>query len=135
MLRLELAEARRAWLESFQDERQRDELAQSDPPPRCPAAFVPVLRFLFGDDESTGWRYRQFGELPALATAAGGVASDLEDHAAAGNLGQAPALVEQLETMAKELMHLTSGLLFHTLRQAKANIRETDWAEGMASSR
>ena len=30
MIRLDLAEARQAWLQSFQDERQRDEMAQSD---------------------------------------------------------------------------------------------------------
>ena len=31
------------------------------------AALVPIGRFLFGDDEGTGGRYRQSGELSALA--------------------------------------------------------------------
>ena len=45
------------------------------------------------------------------------VASDLEDRAAQGQLDEAPALVEQLETMVQELMHLAGGLSLATLRQ------------------
>ncbi len=57
------------------------------------------------------------GMVAAFSTVAGGVASDLEDQAARGQLDEAPALVERLETMAQELMHLAGGLSLHTLRQ------------------
>jgi len=55
--------------------------------------------------------------LFAFSTAAGDVASDLEDHAAQGRLEEARPLVEQLETMADELVRLASGLSLETLRQ------------------
>jgi hypothetical protein len=59
--------------------------------------------------------------LFAFSTAAGDVASDLEDHAAQGRLEEARPLVEQLETMAQELLTLASGLSLETLRhQAEA---------------
>jgi signal transduction histidine kinase/CheY-like chemotaxis protein len=57
------------------------------------------------------------GMVAAFSTVAGGVASDLEDHAARGQLEGAPALVERLETMAQELMDLTGGLSLEALRQ------------------
>jgi CheY-like chemotaxis protein len=61
------------------------------------------------------------GMVAAFSTVAGGVASDLEDHAARGQLEEARPLVEQLETMAEELMRLTGGLSLETLRrQAEA---------------
>ena len=61
------------------------------------------------------------GMLAAFSTVAGGVASDLEDHAARGQLEEARPLVEQLETMAQELMRLAGGLSLETLRhQAEA---------------
>jgi two-component system, sensor histidine kinase and response regulator len=56
------------------------------------------------------------GMVAAFSTVAGGVASDLEDHAARGQLEKARPLVEQLETMAAELMRLASGLSLETLR-------------------
>ena len=55
--------------------------------------------------------------LFAFSTAAGDVASDLEDHAAQGRLEEARPLVEQLETMAQELMRLAGGLSLEALRQ------------------
>ena len=59
--------------------------------------------------------------LFAFSTAAGDVASDLEDHAAQGRLEEARPLVEQLETMAQELLRLAGGLSLETLRhQAEA---------------
>ena len=61
------------------------------------------------------------GMVAAFSTVAGGVASDLEDHAAHGQLEEARPLVEQLETMAQELMQLAGGLSLETLRhQAEA---------------
>jgi len=59
--------------------------------------------------------------LFAFSTAAGDVASDLEDRAAQGRLEEARPLVEQLETMARELLGLAGGLSLASLRhQAEA---------------
>jgi hypothetical protein len=55
--------------------------------------------------------------LSAFSTVAGGVASDLEDCAAQDHLDDAAALVERLDTMTHELMHLADGLSLNTLRQ------------------
>jgi two-component system, sensor histidine kinase and response regulator len=57
------------------------------------------------------------GMLAAFSTVAGGVASDLEDHAAQGQLDEARPLVGQLAKMADELARLASGLSLETLRQ------------------
>jgi CheY-like chemotaxis protein len=57
------------------------------------------------------------GMVAAFSTVAGSVASDLEDHAAQGQLDEARPLVERLETMADELVRLASGLSLETLRQ------------------
>jgi len=54
--------------------------------------------------------------LLAFSTAAGNVASDLEDRAAQGRLEEAQPLVEQLEMMAQELMRVVEGLSIKTLR-------------------
>src|SRR5260221_11534048 len=55
--------------------------------------------------------------LSAFSTAAGDVASDLEDHAAQGRLDEARPLGEQLEAMARELLGLPDGLALDTLRR------------------
>ena len=57
------------------------------------------------------------GMVAAFSTVAGGVASDLEDHAAQGQLEEARPLVGQLETMAQELLRALRGLSLETLRQ------------------
>src|SRR5262249_55186715 len=49
--------------------------------------------------------------LFAFSTVAGNVASDLEDHAARGQLEEAQPLVERLETMTQELMRLVGGVV------------------------
>jgi two-component system sensor histidine kinase/response regulator len=56
------------------------------------------------------------GMLAAFSDVAGGVASDLEDHAASGKLEEARPLVEQLEAMVHELLLLVGGLSLETLR-------------------
>jgi hypothetical protein len=59
--------------------------------------------------------------LFAFSTAAGDVASAIEDHAAQGRLDEARPLVEQLEAMVRELLGLAGGLSLETLRrQAEA---------------
>src|SRR5262249_49453449 len=55
--------------------------------------------------------------LPAFSTAAGDVASDLEDRAAQGQLDEARPLVERLEAMVGELMPQVDGLSVETLRR------------------
>jgi CheY-like chemotaxis protein len=60
--------------------------------------------------------------LLAFSTEAGKVASDLEDHAAAGRLEEAQPLVQRLQAMTQELMQLAGGVSLETLRrQAEAN--------------
>jgi CheY-like chemotaxis protein len=60
------------------------------------------------------------GLLAAFSSIAGGVASDLEDHAARGRLDEAGPMVANLESMVQELTQLTSRLSHETLRhQAK----------------
>jgi HPt (histidine-containing phosphotransfer) domain-containing protein len=54
--------------------------------------------------------------LSAFSTAAGEMASDLEDHAARGRLEEARPLVEQLEAMARELIRQVDGLSIEALR-------------------
>src|SRR5262249_40401709 len=49
--------------------------------------------------------------LLAFSTLAGNVASDLEDHAARGQLEEAQPLAERLETMTQELMRLVGGVV------------------------
>jgi two-component system sensor histidine kinase/response regulator len=55
--------------------------------------------------------------LPAFSTMAGDVASDLEDHSAAGRLEEARPLVERLETMCMELMRVVAGLSIEELQR------------------
>ncbi|HKB42680.1 MAG TPA: response regulator [Gemmataceae bacterium] len=54
--------------------------------------------------------------LLAFSTIAGNVASDLEDHAAQGQLEEARTLVGRLETMAEELLRLVGALSLDALR-------------------
>jgi two-component system, sensor histidine kinase and response regulator len=57
------------------------------------------------------------GMVAAFSTVAGGVASDIEDHAAQGQLEEARPLVGRLEAMADELVRLARGLSLETLRR------------------
>jgi len=57
------------------------------------------------------------GMTTAFSAVAGGVASEIEDHAAQGQFEEARPLVGQLETMAQELMRVVGGLSLETLRQ------------------
>jgi CheY-like chemotaxis protein len=60
--------------------------------------------------------HRLSGMVAAFSTAAGRVASELEDHAARGQLEEARRLVEQLETMGHWLIHLVGGLSLAALQ-------------------
>ena len=55
------------------------------------------------------------GMVAAFSTVAGGVASDIEDLAAQGQLEEARPLVGQLEMMAQELIRALDGLSLETL--------------------
>jgi PAS domain S-box-containing protein len=57
------------------------------------------------------------GMVAAFSTAAAGVASEVEDHAARGQLEEARPLVGQLEAMIQELLPVIGGLSLETLRQ------------------
>ena len=61
------------------------------------------------------------GMVATFSRAAGGVASELEDHAAQGQLDEAQSLAARLEAMADELIQLAGGLSLDALRdQAEA---------------
>ena len=64
------------------------------------------------------------GMVATFSTAAGGVASELEDQAAQGHLEQVRPLVGQLESMAQELMREVDGLSIDTLRQRASAAEE-----------
>jgi two-component system, sensor histidine kinase and response regulator len=64
------------------------------------------------------------GMVAAFSTVAGGVASDLEDHAAQGQLEEARPLVGQLETMADELVRLAGGVSLETLRHQAETVED-----------
>jgi HPt (histidine-containing phosphotransfer) domain-containing protein len=57
------------------------------------------------------------GMVAAFSTAAGGLASNLEESAAQNRLEEARHLVEQLEAMSQELIRAVDGLSLETLQQ------------------
>jgi hypothetical protein len=66
---------------------------------------------------------------------AGNVASDLEDHSAAGRLDEARPLVEKLETMCTELTRLVADLPIDELqRMAGWNNDGTRLARGTSDA-
>jgi CheY-like chemotaxis protein len=70
------------------------------------------------------------GMTTAFSSVAGGVASELEDLAAQGQLEEARPLVGQLETMAQELMRIVGGLSLETLRQQTGATRGLERTAG-----
>jgi CheY-like chemotaxis protein len=71
------------------------------------------------------------GMVAAFSTVAGGVASDLEDQAAQGQLEEARALVARLETMAEELLRLAGGLSLDALRGQAGTAAEPGRTAGL----
>jgi PAS domain S-box-containing protein len=61
------------------------------------------------------------GMVAAFSSIAGGVASDLEDTAANGQIEESRPLVDRLETMTHELLSLTERLSFDWLRRQTAS--------------
>ena len=68
-------------------------------------------------------KHKLCGLLPVFSTVAGNAASDLEDHAARGQLEQARPLVEQLESMVQKLVQQLAGL---SLEALKHRVRKSD---------
>jgi CheY-like chemotaxis protein len=66
--------------------------------------------------------------LAAFSTAAGDVASDLEDCAAQGRLDEARPVVERLESMVGELVRQVAGLSVETLRGRAGESGDRGWA-------
>jgi PAS domain S-box-containing protein len=64
------------------------------------------------------------GMVAAFSTVAGSVASELEDHAAQGQLEEARPLVARLQAMAEELMRLAGGLWLDALRDQAETVSE-----------
>jgi HPt (histidine-containing phosphotransfer) domain-containing protein len=61
------------------------------------------------------------GMASAFSTVAGGVASELEDHAEQGRVEKAQPLVARLETMVEELLRLVDGLTLDVLIERLGN--------------
>jgi PAS domain S-box-containing protein len=77
-----------------------------------------AVRAALRDQDPPGLResaHKLVGMVAAFSTVAGNVASELEDHAAQGQLEGARPLVAQLGAMAEELMRVTDGLSLDTL--------------------
>jgi HPt (histidine-containing phosphotransfer) domain-containing protein len=70
------------------------------------------------------------GMVAAFSTAAGGVASELEDRAAQGQLEEAQPLVARVETIAEELMRLVGGLSLEALRDQAGGAAEPGQTAG-----
>ena len=66
------------------------------------------------------------GMLSAFSTAAGDQAADLEDLAAGAQLDKAPPILEQLETIAGELLRQVDGLSVENLRHQAEAADESD---------
>ncbi len=64
------------------------------------------------------------GLLAEFSTAAGALAGNLEDLAAGAQLDHAPRILEQLETMARELIRQVDGVSIDTLRHQIENAQE-----------
>jgi CheY-like chemotaxis protein len=65
--------------------------------------------------------HKLFGMVAAFSTAAGTVTSDIEDHAASGQLEEVATLMEQLDTMARELPCVVGNLSIEHLRHEAEN--------------
>src|SRR5262245_50477428 len=70
------------------------------------------------------------GMVAAFSSVAGGVASELEDRAAQGQLDEARPLAERLEAMVEELMRLVGGLSLDALRDQAGAAAEPGRTDG-----
>jgi hypothetical protein len=65
-----------------------------------------------------------YGTLSAFSTVAGDQAADLEDLAARKQLADAAPILEQLETMAHELVKAADGITVEALRRQAEGMDE-----------
>jgi CheY-like chemotaxis protein/HPt (histidine-containing phosphotransfer) domain-containing protein len=70
------------------------------------------------------------GMVAAFSSVAGGVASELEDHAAQGRLEEARPLADRLESMVDELLRLAGELSLDALRDQAATTAEPGRTDG-----
>jgi PAS domain S-box-containing protein len=69
------------------------------------------------------------GMVAAYSSMAGGVASELEERAARGQLEEARPLTEQLDTMGRELLRLAETVTVETLRQMAESAHDSPGRE------
>ena len=78
-----------------------------------------AVRDAFQDQDAPRLReaaHKLYGTLSAFSTVAGDQAADLEDLAARTQLADAVPIIEQLETMARELVTAAEGITVESLR-------------------
>jgi two-component system sensor histidine kinase/response regulator len=81
---------------------------------------VAAVQAAFTDGDAPRLReaaHKLFGMVAAFSTAAGSVVSDIEDHASRGQLGPVGALMDQLNTMARELPRAVARVSIDSLRR------------------
>jgi CheY-like chemotaxis protein len=86
--------------------------------------YLAAVRDAFAERDAPRLReaaHRLFGMVSSFSSAAGAVASGIEDHAARGQLDEAATLMGQLNTMARELPRAVTDLSIENLRQAAGN--------------
>jgi CheY-like chemotaxis protein len=83
-------------------------------------SYLAAVREAFQDNDAPRLReaaHKMFGMVAAFSTAAGAVVSDIEDHAARGQLEEAATLIEQLTTIARQLPRVVDDLSIESLRR------------------
>jgi HPt (histidine-containing phosphotransfer) domain-containing protein len=81
--------------------------------------YLRAVQEAFADRDAPRLReaaHKLFGMIAAFSTAAGAVASEIEDHAARGELDDAAPLIEQLSAMARELPQVVANVSIESLR-------------------
>ncbi|MDB5319743.1 MAG: domain S-box protein [Phycisphaerales bacterium] len=68
-----------------------------------------------------GAAHKMFGMVAAFSTTAGTLVSDLENRAASGQLQEAATLIEQLDTIARQLPRVVDHLSIESLRREADN--------------
>jgi CheY-like chemotaxis protein len=92
-----------------------------------------AIRGALGDQDAPRLReaaHKLCGMLSAFSTVASDQAAELEDLAARGQLGEAPPLVERLETVVQEIVPLASNLSVESLREHVGAVGDPDRSGG-----
>ncbi len=86
--------------------------------------YLAAVQEAFLDQDAPRLReaaHKLFGMVAAFSTTAGAVVSDIEDHAARGQLEEAAILIEQLNTIARQLPRVVKDLSIESLRREAGN--------------